>query len=197
MGDHGALGAAGGAAGVEEAGEIIAVAGHRVMALIHPAGQRGQRCPRPAESRLTTEVTRCRSPSSRISRWRAGSQTMSFGLASADEIFGFGGGVGGVERMKDGAAFEGGEIEEHIAERFLDLDGDAVTGLDAKYRQGIGVADQRRGDRHRSAARRRSSTRRRARFCRSKMRVEQSEEISISHLWITFRSSSLSSDLQR
>ena len=59
------------------------------------------------------------------------------GLRIAQEILQFSGGIGGVERQKEGAGPNTGQIERQRLHRFRRLHRDAVAGLDARLNQKV------------------------------------------------------------
>ena len=62
-----------------------------------------------------------------------------FGARVGEEIADLMRRIGGVERQKDGAGPNAGEIDKDIRGRFLHLHGDAIARLNAEGGQGMGV----------------------------------------------------------
>ena len=135
MRDHGALGAAGGAGRVDQRGEIVGAArDRRPMRLLLGGelregaravgghGQDGADLVGLGGALDVGDALGCHDDHGR--------------LGVADEIFELGGGVGGVERIEDGADLQGGEVQEHVGQRLLGLHQHAVAGLHAQRNQG-------------------------------------------------------------
>ena len=136
MGQHRALGAAGGARGVEQRREVVG------RALDRREGFR-RRVGRVRQAALALGVERDERRARLVGR---GLQRLApgrvadedRGLGVADEVLDLGRGVAGVERQEDAAGADRAEVEHDRLDRLLDLGGDPVAGLHAEADEGVG-----------------------------------------------------------
>ena len=136
MGQHRPLGAAGGAGGVEDAGQVVGAARDVGEDGLRPGGEIGQGpLPRRVQGldRRAARDLRHAVPGGRGADHQGG-------LGVPDEIVELGQGVGGVEGQIDRAGPQGRQIEQDRGGRLLDLHGHPVAGLYPKPDQGVGVA---------------------------------------------------------
>ena len=136
VGQHRALGAAGGARGVEQRGQVVGRTLHRRESLRGRVGRLGQAA---LALGVERDERRARLPRRRLQSLapaRVADEQRRLGVA--DEVFDLGRGVAGVERQEDAARADGGEIEDDGLDRFLDLRGHPVPGLHAETGQRVG-----------------------------------------------------------
>ena len=135
VGQHRALGASGGARGVEQRGEIVGRALHRreVFRCRLCRVRQG-----PLALRVERDERRARLGGrlqQRLAPGRVADE--DGGLGVADEVLDLCRGVAGVERQEGAARPHRAEIEDDRFDRLLDLGGDAVAGLHAEADEGV------------------------------------------------------------
>ena len=114
MRDHGALGAAGGAGGVDQRGEIVGAARRPLRACGFCLAASCAKVPEPSAAMVSTERDLVGLGGALDLGDALGGDDDHGRLGVADEIFELGSGVGGVERIEDGADLEGGQVEEDV-----------------------------------------------------------------------------------
>ena len=138
--EHGALGAAGGARGVEDGREVVLAARH-----VDVAGRGGlrpwpSRLPSPCSPRVSDVRHAELRGQLRHRLLELGPADEQGRLGVAQEVADLARGVGGVERQVDGAGAQAAEIEHQRLGALLDLGRDAVAGLDAQIQEHLGHA---------------------------------------------------------
>ena len=137
--EHGALAAARGAAGVQDGSQVIRLARHGLVfvAMVRSALQQAAR----AVIAERENVLRPRSKGdlrhpAKVAR--GAHHHGRFGVA--DEVFDLGALVGGVERQKDVACAQCGQVQQHGLDRLFHLHGDAAALGQLQRRQQVGNA---------------------------------------------------------
>ena len=142
MGDHSALGAAGGAGGVEDGGQVVGVAVRDLVQRRQALGQVGQAA---AARRIHGVKLRHAGGLGDGAQaiQRLGPHQEGPWLGVAEEVGDLVCLVGGVERQVDGANLQAAEIEEDGVGRFLDLHGHPIALGHPEVPQGGGIASGR------------------------------------------------------
>ena len=136
VGQHRALGAAGGARGVEQRREIVGRALHRREGFRSRVGRVRQAALALGVERDERGAGLVRSGLQRLAPARVADEDRRLGVA--DEVLDLGRGVAGVERQEDPAGAHRAEVEHDRLDRLLDLGGDPVAGLHAEAGEGVG-----------------------------------------------------------
>ena len=126
MREHGALAAAGGAAGVEDGGQVVGAAGHGLVLVAVVGGALEQ-----AAGAVVTQgehMLRAQGEGDFADPAKvAGAAHHHGGLGVADEVFDLGALVGGVERQEHVARAQRGQVQGHGFDGLFDLHGHAAA----------------------------------------------------------------------
>ena len=126
MREHGALAAAGGAAGVEDGGQVVGAAGHGLVLIAVVRGaieQAAGAVVTQGEHMLRAQGEGDFADPAKV----AGAAHHHGGLGVADEVFDLGALVGGVERQEHVARAQRGQVQGHGFDGFFDLHGHAAA----------------------------------------------------------------------
>ena len=139
VGEHRALGLAGGARGVEERREVVGLARHGVEGVGHRAARLDQGAVLSgAEGEGLADGVALAQPGDAVRRLRP--RHHQPGLGVAEEVVELALGIRGVERQVDRARAQACEVEDERARRLLHLHRDAVAGRDAALAHQVRVA---------------------------------------------------------
>ena len=137
VGQHRALGAAGGAGGVEDRGEIVGARAGPSRIPSAAAAIFSAKVPSRATPRLSAAGRPSFLASSRVGDSRSGRQRVKRGLGVAEEIFELGERIGGVQRQQRRPRPQAGEHQHDRVGRLVDLRRHPVARLDAEGDQRV------------------------------------------------------------